>query len=241
MVRRFGQPMDASDEEEMTLTRVSHWCADCNNYYPTTEPDCPVCRSVQQRESAARGRRALRIMTSQVARAQEEGQRQAMSWMMGYVQQMEEESAARRQQEEQQEEEQQEEQEYQEEEVQEEQEYQEEEEQQEAHVLDPPFEVTEVEADVTEEEEPEVDVQDPAFDTLFQESLAAAEEDEQRMNINFAAAEMSRLQQQTGGLAGADAGENGDLEYEDDGQQEEHEDDGALVEENLNKISNPPF
>ena len=105
--------------------------------------------------------------------------------------------------------------------------------------------MTEVEApevDVTEE-----DVQDPAFDGLFQESLAAAEEDEQRRNINFAAAEMSRLQQQfaeedqTGGLAGADAGENGDLEYEDDGQQEEHEDDGALVEENLNKISNPPF
>ena len=72
-------------------------------------------------------------------------------------------------------------------------------------------------------------------DAGFQESLAAAEEDEQQQ---FAE------EDQTGGLAGAAAGENGDLEYEDDGQQEEHEDDlddGALVEENLNKISNPPF
>ena len=261
MVRRFGQPMDDSDEQDLA-TVDAHYCAECDDWYGATEHECPVCRSVQQRQSAARERRATRltpgatrVVRSMVERQVQENRRQITRLMTGYEQQMEEESAARRQQEEQQEEEQQEEQQEEEqqeeqeyyqdelaEELQEEQEYQEEPEQEEAQE-------EQEEQDEQEEGATEVDVQDPAYDGLFHETLAAAEEmteDEQRRhieNIDFAAAEMSRLQEQfgdedqTGGLAAVY--EDGELVYENG--EVVHEDDGALVEENLNKISNPHF
>jgi len=147
--------------------------------------------------------------------------------MTGYEDAAQENAGDEEQQEEQEEEQQ--------EEQQEDQEYyQEELEEELQEEQDPAFEVTEVEVDLTEEEVTEVDVQDPAFDGLFQETLAAAEgmtEDEQ-----WDHSQQQLEEDQTGGLAGADAGENGDLV-----DTVGYEDDGALVEENLNKISNPPF
>ena len=87
------------------------------------------------------------------------------------------------------------------------------------------------------EEEPNAEQQldDPALDALFNDALQEARDDEQERDEQ----QWDRLQQElqpleeedpTGGLAPGDAGEDaGDV------------DDGALVEENLNKISNPPF